>query len=44
MVEFASVQDRDYYVSSDPVHQAFVKKNSPQFDDVRVVDYQKGVY
>ncbi|KEF55326.1 uncharacterized protein A1O9_08980 [Exophiala aquamarina CBS 119918] len=44
VVEFASPQDRDYYVSSDPVHQAFVKRNSPQFDDVRVVDYQKGVY
>jgi len=44
VVEFASKQDRDYYVSKDPSHQAFVKKNSPQFDDVRVIDYEKGVY
>lgn len=44
VVEFASKADRDYYVSDDPAHQAFVKKNSPRFDDVRVVDYEKGVY
>jgi hypothetical protein len=44
VVEFAGKDDRDYYVSTDPVHQAFVKKNSPRFDDVRVIDYQKGVY
>ncbi|KIW63351.1 hypothetical protein PV04_10202 [Phialophora macrospora] len=44
VVEFASKEDRDYYVSEDPVHQAFVKKNRPRFDDVRVIDYEKGVY
>ncbi|EHY60801.1 hypothetical protein HRR83_000568 [Exophiala dermatitidis] len=44
VVEFASKQDRDYYVAHDPAHQAFVKKNSPRFEDVRVVDYEKGVY
>ena len=44
MVEFASKEDRDYYVAKDPTHQAFVKKNSPRFDDVRVIDYEKGVY
>lgn len=44
VVEFASKKDRDYYVSKDPSHMAFVKKNSPRFDDVRVVDYDKGVY
>jgi len=44
VVEFASPEDRDYYVTKDPSHMAFVKKNSPRFDDVRVVDYQKGVY
>ncbi len=43
-VEFASKEDRDYYVSKDPAHQAFVKKNGPRFEDVRVVDYEKGVY
>ena len=44
VVEFASVKDRDYYVSEDPNHQAFVKKNGARFEDVRVVDYEKGVY
>ncbi|KAK5045694.1 hypothetical protein LTR84_009063 [Exophiala bonariae] len=44
VVEFASAQDRDYYVNDDPSHQAFVKKNGERFDDVRVIDYEKGVY
>jgi Stress responsive A/B Barrel Domain len=44
VVDFASVEDRDFYVSSDPVHQAFVKKNGSKFDDVRVIDYEKGIY
>ncbi|EXJ81770.1 hypothetical protein A1O1_07835 [Capronia coronata CBS 617.96] len=44
VVEFASKEDRDYYVSQDPAHQAFVKKNSLRFEDARVLDYEKGVY
>ena len=44
MVEFASKEDRDHYVAKDPAHQGFVKKNSSRFDDVRVIDYEKGVY
>ncbi|KIW41474.1 uncharacterized protein PV06_07029 [Exophiala oligosperma] len=44
VVEFASSEDRDYYVSKDPAHQAFIKKNGPRFDDVRVIDYEKDVY
>ena len=44
MVEFASKEDRDYYASRDASHAAFVKKNSPKFDDVRVIDYEKGIY
>ena len=44
VVEFKSTEDRDYYVTEDPSHQAFVKKNGAQFDDVRVIDYEKGVY
>ena len=44
VVEFASTKDRDYYVSADHVHQGFVKANGSRFDDVRVVDYEKGVY
>lgn len=44
VVEFASKEDRDYYVSKDPSHKAFVDKNRHRFDDVTVVDYEKGVY
>ncbi|KAJ6618245.1 hypothetical protein B0H10DRAFT_2029947 [Mycena sp. CBHHK59/15] len=44
VVEFASLADRDYYLSKDPAHQEFVKTNSPRFDDVRVLDYEKGAY
>ena len=44
VVEFVSKADRDYYIAKDPAHAAFVKKNSPRFEDVKVVDYEKGVY
>jgi len=44
VVEFATAADRDYYVSSDPAHLAFGEKNRPRFEDVRVVDYEVGVY
>jgi len=44
VLEFASKEDRDYYVKQDPSHLAFVKKNSPQFEVVRVLDYEKGVF
>jgi hypothetical protein len=44
VVEFASIEDRDYDVSKDPTHQEFVKKHGPDFDEVRVVDYEAGVY
>lgn len=44
VVEFASAEDRDYYLFKDPAHLGFVKKNSPHIADVRVVDYEKGVY
>lgn len=44
VVEFASASDRDYYIFEDPSHQVFIKKHTPSFDDVRVVDYEKGVF
>jgi len=44
VVEFASKDDRDYYVEKDPSHKKFQEKNGPRFDDVRVLDYEKGVY
>ncbi|KIV97794.1 hypothetical protein PV10_01501 [Exophiala mesophila] len=44
VVEFASKEDRDYYVSQDPIHQAFGQKNGSKWDDVRVIDYEKGIF
>jgi hypothetical protein len=43
-VEFASIEDRNFYVSADHVHQAFGMKNESSFEDVRVIDFEKGVY
>jgi hypothetical protein len=42
VVEFASKEDRDYYVSKDPAHQAFVKSIDGKTEDVRVLDYELG--
>lgn len=44
VVEFAAKEDRDYYCSDDPAHQAFVAKNAVRFEDVRVIDYDNGQY
>jgi len=44
VVEFASKEDRDYYVSKDPAHQAFVKSIDGKVEDSRVLDYEPHVY
>ena len=53
MVKFASAADRDYYVKTDPAHQAFVKTvigdESVAADGQKVVkacilDYDVGVF
>lgn len=44
VVEFASTEDRDYYAFKDPVHQAFIKSIDGKFDDLKVIDYEVGVY
>jgi len=44
VVEFASKEDRDYYVSKDPAHQAFVKTLNGKVTDSRVIDFEPGVY
>jgi hypothetical protein len=44
VVIFENAEDRDYYVNDDPAHKAFVEKNGPRFEDVRVIDYEGGVY
>lgn len=44
MVEFASTQDRDYYVSQDPAHQKLKKSMDPLVESVVVVDWENGQF
>lgn len=44
VVEFASAADRDYYVSEDPVHQAFVSIVGIVVEKVIIIDFSDGVY
>ncbi|KAB5575360.1 hypothetical protein GE09DRAFT_1091747 [Coniochaeta sp. 2T2.1] len=44
VAEFASTEDRDYYVSTDPHHQAFVKSIGEVVEKAVVVDFVDGVY
>ncbi|KAH8900296.1 hypothetical protein GQ53DRAFT_776954 [Thozetella sp. PMI_491] len=44
VVEFASADDRDYYVGADPAHKAFVKSIGDIVDKAIVVDFTNGVY
>lgn len=42
VVEFASAADRDYYVSDDPAHRAFVQSIDGLVEKAVVVDFQDG--
>ena len=44
VVEFKSIEDRDYYVNSDPAHQDFVKSIDGKVDEARVIDFEPGVF
>jgi hypothetical protein len=44
VVEFASVEDRDYYVTEDPAHMAFVKSIEALVEKATVVDFNDGAY
>lgn len=44
VVEFASVEDRDYYVTKDPTHTAFVKSIEDLVEKAIVVDFSNGEY
>ncbi|CAG9978401.1 unnamed protein product [Clonostachys byssicola] len=44
VVQFHSAKDRDYYVNSDPAHQAFKESISSLVDKALVVDFDNGVY
>lgn len=43
-VEFGSKADRDYYVKTDPVHQAFIKYAGDVVEKAIVVDYTVGEF
>lgn len=46
-MEFDNTADRDYYVSKDPAHQAYVKTlTTGEFpvEEVQVLDFTEGVY
>ncbi|KAH8891426.1 hypothetical protein GQ53DRAFT_746541 [Thozetella sp. PMI_491] len=44
VVEFASTEDRDYYVKIDPSHQAFIRSLGGLVDKVIVVDFITGQF
>lgn len=44
VVEFASAEDRDYYVTTDPAHQDFVKSIGDVLEKPVVLDFSDGVY
>ncbi|KAF4973178.1 hypothetical protein FZEAL_9395 [Fusarium zealandicum] len=44
VAEFNTAEDRDYYVKTDPAHQAFVKSIGGLLDKAIVVDFTNGVY
>ncbi|CAI4220078.1 unnamed protein product [Parascedosporium putredinis] len=44
VVEFASASDRDYYVSDDPAHRAFVQSIDGLVEKAVVVDFQDGEF
>ncbi|KAI5464268.1 hypothetical protein BGZ63DRAFT_377322 [Mariannaea sp. PMI_226] len=44
VVEFASADDRDYYVNTDPVHQAYKDSLAGVVKRAVVVDFTNGIY
>ncbi|KAL1612431.1 hypothetical protein SLS60_000658 [Paraconiothyrium brasiliense] len=44
IVQFASNEDRDYYVNQDPTHDAFKKAAGPFIEQAVVVDFQDGAF
>ncbi|KAF7718503.1 Uncharacterized protein PECH_003687 [Penicillium ucsense] len=44
VVEFASAEDRDYYVKEDPAHREFVKSLDGVLEKGQVIDYTPGVF
>ena len=43
IVEFASAEDRDYYVRKDPAHLEFVKSLDGVIEKAQVIDFTPSV-
>ncbi|KAF2467035.1 uncharacterized protein BDR25DRAFT_267824 [Lindgomyces ingoldianus] len=44
VVQFLTLEDRDYYVNEDPVHRAFKDAASSVLEEAQVVDFIDGVF
>ncbi|KAI4616781.1 hypothetical protein J4E90_001593 [Alternaria incomplexa] len=44
VLQFHSIEDRDYYVNDDPVHKTFKEAAASALEKAIVVDYQNGVF
>lgn len=44
VMEFANAEDRAYYVSNDPAHQAFMKSLGGIVEKAQVIDFTDRVY
>lgn len=44
VVQFDSVEDRDYYVQKDPAHAAFVQSIIPYLTKPYVIDFTPGEF
>lgn len=42
--EFATAEDRDYYVAKDPVHMDFVQSLDGKIKTVRAIDFEPGKF
>lgn len=43
-MRFYSNEDRDYYVETDPAHQAFKDSVASVVEKAQVIDFQEGVF
>ena len=44
VVEFESIEDRDYYVNDDPTHDEFKKLAGKVLEKAQVIDFIDGVF
>ena len=44
MSHFANEEDRRYYLEEDPAHKAFMKTLDGIIQNIRIVDYESGVF